>query len=213
MHAEIITQFIRELKEALAKRAEKEKRKPYLINAIVYQNLESCINFGYDVEGWAKEGLIDSFSQGIMYYYEEFMDSLGEDGLINLERYGELLKENVLLRRCYNSALVHSMSGIPEFVRISNQYGIDFYGDFAWENCPYGLQLELADNMYRAGVKKMIAWNANHIAKKPAVLQTIKEAGDPEKVLKGEVNTFKKVLRVLSVNGCDISEFDANWKG
>ena len=39
------------------------------------------------------------------------------------------------------------------------------------------------------------------------------EAGDPEKVLKGEVNTFKKVLRVLSVNGCDISEFDANWKG
>ena len=198
---------------ALNERALKEKRKPYLINAIVYQNLEASVNFGYDVEGWARERLIDSFQQGIMFNYEELMDSVGDDGLIDLERYGELLKDNVLLRRTYNSAVQPSMAGIPEFVRISNEYGIDFYGNFAWESCPYTLQLELAEKMYRAGVRKMLAWNANHIAKKPAVLSAIKQAGDPEKLLNGKVDVFKKVIRVLSLNGCDISEFDANWKG
>ena len=210
---EFITQFIRELKEALFNRASKEKRKPYLINAIVYQDIESSLNFGYDVEEWAKEGLIDSFSQGIMVNYEELMDSVGEDGLIDLKRYGELLKNNVLLRRKYDSAIEQSMEGIPEFVKISNKYGVDFYGNFAWESSPYELQLELAKSMYRAGVKKMLAWNANHMAKKPAVLSAVKESGDSEKILNDKVKVFKKIVRVLSLNGCDISEFDANWKG
>ena len=208
-----ITQFMRELKTALDDRAKEEGRKPYLINAIVWFDLVSSKNFGYDVETWAKEGLIDSVSQGLMTYFEDLDGVLGEDGLIDLDKYIEKEKKHVLVKRYYGDGKNYILDPIPEFLKIKEKYGVEFYATLPWESRPYEYYLEIAEDLFAAGATKLLLWNANHTARRMPALDACKTAGDREKAAARDVSSYRKTVKINKLGGVTKVEFDANWKG
>lgn len=207
------TQFLRELKQALQVKADKCNHAPYKINAVVYYDLESSKNMGYDVETWAREGLVDSISQGLMTYYEDLDGCLASDGLIDVAKYTEKARHEPVVKRTYDDRFVSILPGVKGFVELSKKYGIDYYASLPWEHGPYQSQLEMAQKLYELGAEKFLSWNANHIAKRLPVINAVKEIGDKQSVLNNTVDVFRKVIRLTMINGVDISEFDPNWKG
>ena len=200
---DFLTEFMRELKAALNKTGKK-----YKVNVVVFDNVKDGKNFGLDVERWAKEGLIDSVAQGLMRHYEKLDGILDKNGLIDMQKYAERMAEVPVLRRWYNDTTDVLLKGITEFLPLS-EYGIKIYGALAWEHKPREYQIDLAEKMQALGVERVIAWNANHIAKRPAVLQAVKSIGEP----KEKAELFRKMHRVLSIDGVDISTFNPNWRG
>ena len=182
------------------------------INAVVYFDVQSSKYFGCDVETWAKEGLIDSVSQGLMKHYEVLDGCLGADGLIDLQKYAEKKGKEPVLRRYYGDDEQTVVSGLHDFMRIAEQYDIEFFAALPWENKPYEYHLALAKALYEAGARKFICWNANHIVERPPVLAAVKRAGEKEKLF-GEQPPLRRLHRVLAVGGRDISEFNPNWRG
>ncbi len=208
-----VTEFIKELKTALENKAKALNKKPYKINAVVFYDLESSKQFGYDVETWLKEDLIDSVSQGLMKYYEDTDGVLDENGLIDVDKYIEKENEQVVIKRCYDHDKTRIIDGAKGFNELTKKYGKKFYSALAWQHAPYEYQLDLAKKSYESGMENFICWNANHICQKPPVLNAVKEIGNKENILKDSVNVFRKTVRITQIDGNDISEFDLNWKG
>lgn len=210
---EFVTAFMRELKAELSKKAQEENRKDYEINVITFHDVKSSKYFGYDVETFLREGLVNSVSQGIMMYYEDIDDCLSEDGLIDIEKYKQKKSSNFVIKRWFDDDGDHIISGVKEYLELQNKYGGEFYAALGWENKDYPYQLELAKAIYEAGAEKMIVWNGNHQAKYCSKLWGIKACGDKELIEKDGANITSKNFRLTSINGVDISEFDTNWKG
>jgi hypothetical protein len=209
-----MTEFMRELKAALQKKADADGVDKYAVNVIVYFDTDSSRNFGLDVETWAREGLIDSVAQGLMKHYEVTDTCLDGDGLIDLEKYKKENARFPVLRRFYLNDTETILSGIAGFLKIKERYGTKFYAALLWEDQTSEAQYQLAKKLYSAGADHLICWNANHIAKKLPVLNAIKYAGDKARVL-SEIAPpeFRRLHRVLSIHGHDISSFNPNWRG
>lgn len=204
---EYVTLFMRELKQALKEKSEKERRSPYLISVIIFSDVKSSLVFGQDIETWAREKLIDNFSQGLMRYYEQIETCLTADGMIDLEKYKENKRDHILLRRYYNDDFENLTYGLKEYNEISKKYGIDFYAALPWEHRNAEYFGEAIKKIRNAGSDKFLCWNTNHLAKKASVFDSVKSfvaGGQPEK---------RRLVRILSFGGRDISEFDTNWKG
>jgi len=210
---EFVTSFMRELKAALNKKAQEENRANYEINIITFHDVKSSKYFGYDVEAFLKEGLVNSVSQGIMMYYEDIDDCLASDGLIDIEKYKKKKSSSFVIKRWFDDDGDHIISGVKEYLELQKKYGGEFYAALGWENKDYPYQLELAKAIYEAGAEKMISWNGNHQAKYCSKLWGIKACGDKELIEKGGASITSKSFRLSSINGIDISEFDPNWRG
>ena len=153
---EFVTSFMRELKAALNKKAQEENRANYEINIITFHDVKSSKYFGYDVEAFLKEGLVNSVSQGIMMYYEDIDDCLADDGLIDIEKYKQKKNGSFVIKRWFDDDGAHIIGGIKEYLELQKKYGGEFYAALGWENKDYPYQLELAKAIYEAGAEKMI---------------------------------------------------------
>lgn len=213
VHCLFITEFIRKLKMALDKKAERAGRAGYEINVVAFYDAQSSKYFGLDVETLLKEKLIDSVSQGLMAHYEDIDDCLDQNGLIDLEKYTAKKQKGFTIVRRYSDDAEIILNGAKGFLNIQKKYGGEFYAALAWENKDYPYQLDLAKKIYEAGAEKLISWNGNHQAKSCSKLCGIKACGDKEKILKGEAEVFSYSFRLTDINGSDISEFDPNWRG
>ncbi|MDR2201932.1 MAG: hypothetical protein LBP26_04125 [Clostridiales bacterium] len=210
-----MTEFMRGLRAALDNLSAKRKRERYHVNAVVYYDADSSADFGLDVDAWARDGLIDSVSQGLMTHYED-LDGCMQDGapsLIDLEKYRRINGTRVILKREHNDITGRVASGIPGFLDISKKYGIDFYATLAWEGNRYWEHLALAKAVYNAGAQKLIVWNGNHVTERLPVLNTVKSCADKDGVISGKTPGCVKFRRVLSIAGRDISEYNPNWRG
>ena len=201
-----ITLFMRELREELDKLGGKRKE----INAIVYHTVEDSKYFGYDVETWVNEGLVDSVSQGLMTHYEDLTDCLDEEGLVDLEKYEKELGKRFTITRDYSHNTELIVRGAKDFLRICEGKA-DFYATLAWESAEAWLTLGLVDELKKLGVQKFISWNTNHKAKYLRRFNAEKfyAAGSKEEY---ESKSFRH-LRTLSLDGKDISQYNPNWKG
>lgn len=201
--SDFITQFMRELQSALASTGKK-----YKVNVVVYDTVQDSKNFGIDIERWAKEGLIDSVAQGLMRHYEKLDGCLDENGYIDLKKYEARLAQTPVLRRWYDDTMDVLTANVREFLPLRD-YGVTVYGALAWENKPREYQLALAEKFHELGVDKLIAWNANHMAKKLPIIEAVKSIGNADR----RANLFRKMHRVLSIDGVDISTYNPNWRG
>ncbi len=206
-----VNEFLKELRVALDKKSNGKKR--YKINAIVYYDIDSSKNFGMDVETWAKEGLVDSVSQGLMTIYEDLDGLLDKNGFIDLKKYNKKVQTDVIVKRTFDDKEEHIIGGVKKLKKVCDKYGVKFYGALPWEHLPYEFQIAMAKKLYEAGVDNFLSWNSNHIAKKMPVISAVRELGDKKAVLSDSVKVFRRVLRITEINGNDISECDVNWKG
>lgn len=207
--ASFITEFMRELRAELDEKYDEHKG----VNAVVMFTPEDSKRIGLDVEQWVKEGLVDSVSQGLMRIFEDLDGCLGEDGLINLERYKEQLLLRSTVKREFRATpqnLDLIVKGAEEFKKICGDT-VDFHATLLWEAQTEEETLCITDRLKEIGIKKFISWNSNHKAKLLARINAEKyyAAGNSE-----EYETKKsRYYRTLSVGGADVSQFDPNWKG
>lgn len=208
-----MTEFFKELRNELDIHAKKNGVGRYAINVVSLFNYDNCKEFGYDFEAWAKDGLIDSICQGLMGYKEEVSDLLADDGMIDLQKYKEAQKSRHVFTRYYDAKKDVILPALPKWLEISKKYDVDFYATMPWEHPPYNEQIAMAKALYEAGAEKLFSWNTNHSATRPATIQAIKNCGDKERVLNGELKEYRKIIRIYSFGGNDVSMFCVNWMG
>lgn len=208
-----MTQFIKELRARLDARSAENGRGRYALNVVSLFEADNCKAFGYDIEEWAKEGYIDSICQGLMGYKENTEDLLADDGLIDLEKYKEAQKTRHVFTRYYDAKKDIIVGALPQWLEISKKYGVDFYATLPWEHPPYNEQIAMAKALYEAGAEKIFSWNTNHSAQRPATIQAIKDCGDKELITQQEMKEYRKVIRIYSFGGNDVSTFCVNWMG
>ncbi|MBQ8295121.1 MAG: hypothetical protein IJX87_01665 [Clostridia bacterium] len=202
---EVMTTFMRELKAEVTRVYGDTKK----INAIVYYDATQSKQFGLDVETWCKEGLVDGICQGLMTHYEKLDGCLGEDGLIDLEKYKEENGKRMVLCRTYDGDPKLVINGAKELKPICDRYGKTFYASLLWEgNSPF-TAWDMAQELREMGVTQFMSWNANHKAKDMAYINTERSIARKETENKHE----SRFLRVLSMAGKDISSFCQNWRG
>ncbi len=202
-----MTDFMRELRRALPS----DKK----INVIVFYNPESSKKFGLDIETWVKEKLADSVSQGIMEHYEDIDDCIDKDGLVDLDKYREIIKVRQPVKRTYDDSIFDYIAeGSERFLKICDKYGAEYFGTLGWEHMSPESTLALAERQKKAGVKKFISWDGNHKAKRMPVFNAEKYLSlNYNDIGEKEQPEFVKFRRILSVCGRDISSFNPNWRG
>lgn len=208
---EFITQFLRELRESLDESFGKGKVK---INTIVFSDPVSSKNFGYDVEGWLKEGLVSNISQGLMSWWEELDDCLDSEGFVDIEKYERAAEERTVLKREYKyNDPTDLLIGAKAFMKICKPYGVDFYATLGWDGGDMDATLALAKKFRAEGVEKIFSWNTNRKVVTPVLMNTERYIGanfadkflqEPERVER---------FRVTKYGYADISYFDINWNG
>lgn len=211
--SDVVTAFVKELKQALALKAQRANHAPYKINVITLINPKKSEILGLDLERLCREGLIDSFSQGLMDYWEDLDGCLREDGLIDLEKYIQKKKTDYVVKRYFGDHPEFVTNGMEQFVTLSKKYGMDFYAALPWQNKAGDNFYNNAKALYENGAEKLICWNANHVAKKPKALEAVKTAGDKNVTLNEKFTYPGKTIKITSVNGNDISVVDMNWQG
>ncbi|MBQ8295117.1 MAG: hypothetical protein IJX87_01645 [Clostridia bacterium] len=201
-----VTLFIRELRAQLDWRFSKRKG----INVIVYHTPEASKNYGFDVETWINEGLIDGVSQGLMTVFEDLDGCYADDGLIDLEKYTAKMKQTPTVCRDYSADPDLIEKGAKAFMKLCDGK-VDFYATLTWEHPDDATIIDLADRLKKIGATQFISWNANHKAKFLNRINTEKFyiAGTKEEYGAKKAQYY----RLLSINGADVSQYSPNWKG
>ncbi len=201
-----VTLFMRELRAELDKLSGERKE----INVFVYHTATASKHYGFDVETWVNEGLIDSVSQGLMTFFEDLDGCMADDGLIDLEKYKQANGERFMILRDISANEKLVLQGVEEFTRICGDK-VTFYATLAWENAEPDFVTDLVDKIKAAGVTKFVSWNTNHKAKFLHRINVEKfyATGSLELYEQRKV----RYLRTMSLDGNDFSQYNPNWKG
>lgn len=206
-----ITEFLRDMRAGLDEKFGKGSKK---INAIVLADMEANTSFGYDIEGWLKEGLVANISQGLMSWKEDLTDCLDENGLISLDAYRREIEKRIVLTREYkyidNSPLLPSA---VEMEKLCASYGVDFYATLGWDGGSPDITINLARKYKEAGIKKIFSWNTNRKIVTPSLFNSERYiAANYDDGLTKDFE-YPESFRVLKYGDNDISYFDVNWNG
>ena len=198
---EFMTGFMRELRTRLGKSIK--------INVVTDYGLTSSKHLGLDVVAWAKEGLIDSASQGDMETFEDLSDCLADDGTVDLEKYKEKTKDTEIIRRNYGIDVDKICSHIAEYTALE-KYGVDAYITLPWvSNCDVEKCNGYIEKMKKHGAKKFHAWNTNYMLWNLPGYNTMRFINNDQY----RVDDLITHYRTLSIDGQDISGANPNWRG
>jgi len=203
-----MNQFMKKLRVALDSNSDRHIK----VNVIIDYGLETSKHLGLDVEYWAKNGLVDSVSQGDMEIYEDLHGCMSEQNpeFIDLERYNRALSERQVIKRNYGTDVEKVCKHIPEFARLGDNYNIDIYNVIPWVHriIPEKYD-EIISRMKDAGAKKFLSWNTNHLVWDLPEWHAVSKIGNN----RNDDDIKREFHRVLSLDGHDISQFYANWRG
>lgn len=201
-----MTLFMRELRSELDKLPGKRKG----VNVFVYHTATASKHYGFDVETWVNEGLIDSVSQGLMTIFEDLSGCMADDGLIDLDKYTRENAKRFMILRDISANEKLILQGVEEFKRICGDK-VTFYATLAWENAEPDIVTGLCDKLKAMGVTKFVSWNTNHKAKFLHRINAEKFYATGQTKL----YTQRKVryIRTMSLDCTDLSQYNPNWKG
>ena len=125
------------------------------------------------------------------------------------------MKQRAIFRREYHDRADIVLSGSKTLLDCARRYNKDYYGALPWESKSAVYFAELAQKQYAMGVKKLISWNASHIAENLPKCNMVKKLGDRRHVMNvsPEELAQKTLYRVLSIGGKDISTYNPSWLG
>ena len=209
---DILCSFVNEFMEQLRASVDKNFDRHIKINVIMDYSLETSKNFGLDAAYWAKCGYIDSVSQADMEMYEDLEGCMSNENteFIDLEKYSHIIKERAIIKRNFATNVVKVIKHIPEYVNLKEKYGVEVYNILPWVHTfePYEYD-DVVEKMRKAGAKKFFSWNTNHLVWDLPEWYVVSRIGN-------ERNTdiiHRKIYRVLSLDGDDVSHFNVNWRG
>ena len=202
---EYISDFLRRLRQRL----DSAFGKHIELNAITAYSIEMARRVGLDLETWAKEGLVDSISQGDMELFEDLEGCTDENGLIDLEKYKAVLLDRPIIRRS-SGHIEKTCEYIQEFIALEERYGVKVFNILPWvELYDVDTYRSWLRKMEESGAKRFLAYNTNHILNTLPEFHQVNSIGND---LGAEV-TLQQYYRTLSFDGSDISQFNPNWRG
>ncbi len=203
---EFFAMFVRELHTELD--AEMGRHIP--INVITGFSPEAAKRMSVDIEMLCKEGLIDHFCAEAMDHFEVLGDSLGEDGLIDLEKYKDMLTEDFIVKRCFWGDWNRVKDGTPRFAEIAEKYGVEFFAGMNPSGGNAEQRIEWLSNLRALGAKSFSFFNYCHDGCRDRTI--VHTAGKPAHTPVPEFYT-PHFYRVLSLDGIDMSTFVPGWRG
>lgn len=215
--SDVMTYFMRDLRKALDEESVRLGRKRVKVYIAAYYSPEASKMDGVDVERFAKEDLIDGVIQSNMTVWEETEDVRDEDGLINLKKYTAKAEKEYVVLRSHGNELDRILTGLDSYNRIANETGIRLYSEIQWENTvePEDF-VSYAKSIYEKTVGRIALWDCY-----PARVCCLPEwyctsrLGSVEHIreLESRRGAYRKVCKVLSYNGLDISLYHPSWRG
>ena len=215
--SEILTEFLGKLRRALTDYAQANGKKPMQIYITTYFSNEDALLDGFDMERFAKAGVIDGFIQAKMCVWEEIDDVLAEDGKIDLAKYTEKANTRYVIRRDHSSNMERLTAGAAKYREIADRFGLDFYSEIQWEtHQPAEAYVKGARAVYGAGASRIALWDCY-----PCRVQILGEwsatarLGKAEDVhmMPDEAEAYHRIIRVLSYNGKDMRYYNPSWRG
>jgi len=123
MWCEVMTDFLRKLRGKLDEYCAQNDRERMGIIALTYYSVMDSKYVGFDVETWAREGLIDGVVQSNMTVWEDLDDVWQDDdlSLIDLEKYAHKVRHSRLnvIKRNYSSDTKKILDNAAEYIRIA----------------------------------------------------------------------------------------------
>ena len=215
--SEILAEFLAKLRRALTDYAASKGNRPMQIYMTTYFSHEDALQDGFDMELFAREGLIDGFIQAKMCVWEEIDDVMAEDGKIDLAKYMEKAKTKYMIRRDHSSNLERLVAGAAKYREIADRFGIDFYTEIQWEtHQPAEAYVKGAKKVYEAGASRIALWDCY-----PCRVQILGEWAATSRLGKAEevqmktddMQAYHKVIKILSYNGKDMRYYNPSWRG
>ncbi len=210
---EFFAQFVRRLREQIRM----PDGSPVPVNVMIGFSPETAKKNGIDIEKLAAEGLIDHVSQDSMDHYEKVEEYLAEDGLIDLDKYAERVKEYFTVYRDISDYWDQTRggktdgtcAGAEKLVAISEKYGIEFFAGITTLHHPtIQHYINWIERLKALGVKNFSCINHCHFRGNQPILRVIGKAGreklDPE-------SYDLKYHRILKIDGMDISTYMPQW--
>ena len=202
---DFINGFMRRLRERMDSRFGRHIE----LNAITAYSIEMARRVGLDLETWAREGLVDSISQGDMEVFEELDGCLASDGLIDLEKYSKAIEDRPVVRRS-SGHIEKTCPYIKEFIELEEKYGVKVFNILPWVEM-YDIETykSWVAKMEELGAKRFLAYNTNHILCTLPEFHVVSHLGNDM----GADVTLQKYYRTLSFDNSDISQYNPNWRG
>ena len=113
---------------------------------------------------------MDSVAQGLMTHFENLAGCLGQDGLIDLQKYSEKNGREPVLQRYYGDDVETIVGGAKGFCEVCRASERSFTARSSGSRHLLQKTAEIAAALESAGVEKFISWNANHKCKKLSLI-------------------------------------------
>ena len=203
---EYFTQFVRDLRDQL----DEMMGKHVPINVITGYCPDASKHLGVDIEALCKEGLIDHFCAEAMdiYEYQKTEEYFAEDGLIDLEKYTELLHDKYLVYRRFGDAWNLFEEGIPQFMEMAEKYGVECFIGMSPEGGNSQKRLERIEKLRSMGVKSFSFFNFCHSCHDRTVVHATTKTGHEPNLEYITPNFY----RVLAYDDIDMSTFIPSWR-
>lgn len=209
--------FMRKLRRALDDEANSGRRKRCNIHSIGCTDFPSGKEIGLDTEQWAKEGLIDGFTVGMYRHLEDIGGCMSDStpGLIDLDKYIEYRKLHYTMR--FDASMNYNLmrGGAAEELRTAKENDIEAYFSVNWEGNNPSLYVDEAAELYRLGVDGVFTWDTNSRVTMIPEWAVTSKIGHKDRLeeIKGIAGKVMTIYRVLRIDGNDIADINANWKG
>lgn len=209
--------LLRDLRSSLDVVAKEQNRK-IGINVISNYSLDTALNFGLDIENWAKQGYITEATQADMEMFEDLEGCMSDEKteLIDLNKYSQKLKTKPIICRNYATNMQKTLEGLKSYLELEENYDVKVYAILPWTHCVRPEEYaKAAEKLYEAGAKRLHMWNTGQCLEQPAEWNVVKRLGHKDELHKLSDQSVKyyNTYRMLNLDNIDISLFSPNWRG
>jgi len=217
VHCEIMTEFMRKLRSDVDAECRRLQIEPLPIHAYVGTSLEDNRMIGLDIEAWAREGLINSFSAYPLKIRERLEDVMQKDhpDRIDLAAYTKKCRENFhkIIHRYVEYDRNIELEYVKEYVDLSHKYNVKVYFELL-RQMPDKSYCERAAALCERGAENFSLWDCDMKAEIRSEMAAGSRLGHLDDIRNGTlVRNEATLYRILSIGGKNIGIYNPAWLG
>ncbi len=222
----IMTDFVRKIRKALDGAGYGDTE----LHAKVLFSLYDNKLVGLDIEGWAKEGLVNRIVSDERRIREILPPDIMENGKINLKKYtsytNSSLDEPILYEydRIFEPRVdskgklcgpKSNTERIKEFMELENKYGMTVYIEIMPRSMSVEHIVEKAHEIYDAGCGHIGLWDTYGRTRRRSewnMWRSIGHKDELDEILKAQ-DSLRTVVRLIELDGKNIRTYMLTWGG
>ena len=230
LHCDIMTGFMRELREALDKEFGKGKIEIHLRSLY---SLRDNLNVGIDAEQWAREGLVNAIVSYPQRHYERLEGDIWQEGKeyrIDLEKYTKFAHtvtsvtvhggdfDQISPYKNYNGRLLgpeDQAARVREWMDIERKYGVKMYFEILPRQMTCEKFKERALALYDCGAERLGLWDTYTRVPAKDIWSTASKLGHKDELRDmpvGQGHDYR-LFRIYKIAKADINRYNPMWGG